>query len=575
VSNTDEKEKPSYPFDDSLPESPAKLLKKEPTAPFPEELPAKEATPFLSALSPAPLETAPPRPAKTYPKPQRKTVFFGDSEVAALEEEFKTVSSPKPPSIPPQRVSAVAHPPTYLPIPTPEALNAQAGQTESFALSPKASESSSGVLGIPSENLLSPEDHGEVADPSETLSALLDEVFSEELPNFEDMFPLQISPLSPAVQPSFATPPPPLPPPQEIPALTLPEAPPWDPISTMVALPTQTQPPPPSLEFVIPGAHPLEAEPSISLFEEPTETGLEEDLLATQTTLAQEVSLLASAVELSTPEEGPLSAAEALREAALHLSEVGTLKLDADDIFQETLEQTQQTTETQTEVVAVETLKDMAAPAEDKSPLAALLEKEVETLTAPTTPAAPPIFQFSSPPRFVDPETQPASAVAPSFHPLEKTHEAVPASLPRLLGAFFTDALLLCSASLGMLWAAKTFTEPQASANVSSWFGNTAAWQVLGPTGVALFALLAGAYATFFALTWNGATPGRKLLGLRLVNKEGHTLGFLRAFVRGLLSLLSFGFMLAGFWWALIDKRRQTLHDKCTGTFVVRVQPRK
>jgi uncharacterized RDD family membrane protein YckC len=127
-----------------------------------------------------------------------------------------------------------------------------------------------------------------------------------------------------------------------------------------------------------------------------------------------------------------------------------------------------------------------------------------------------------------------------------------------------------------MLWAAKTFTEPSpASASASSWFGSVAAWQVLGPASIALLALLAAAYATFFATVWGGATPGRKLLGLKLVNSEGHSIGFIRAFVRSLFSLLSFGLALSGFWWALVDKRRQTLHDKCTGTFVVRVQPKQ
>jgi hypothetical protein len=40
--------------------------------------------------------------------------------------------------------------------------------------------------------------------------------------------------------------------------------------------------------------------------------------------------------------------------------------------------------------------------------------------------------------------------------------------------------------------------------------------------------------------------------------------------VRALLSLISAGAFLGGFWLAIFDRRGQTLHDKLTRTFVVR-----
>ena len=39
-----------------------------------------------------------------------------------------------------------------------------------------------------------------------------------------------------------------------------------------------------------------------------------------------------------------------------------------------------------------------------------------------------------------------------------------------------------------------------------------------------------------------------------------------------MLSLLSFALFLSGFWLALFDRHGQTLHDKLTKTFVVKLQ---
>ena len=59
------------------------------------------------------------------------------------------------------------------------------------------------------------------------------------------------------------------------------------------------------------------------------------------------------------------------------------------------------------------------------------------------------------------------------------------------------------------------------------------------------------------------------VLGLRLVDTHGLAPAPTRAIVRALLSVVSFGLFLGGFWMALFDRRGQTLHDKLTSTFVV------
>lgn len=87
---------------------------------------------------------------------------------------------------------------------------------------------------------------------------------------------------------------------------------------------------------------------------------------------------------------------------------------------------------------------------------------------------------------------------------------------------------------------------------------------------IALALVLGLAYTAAFALLWNGRTPGRRLLGIRLVDSTGLAPTPGRAITRAALAVVSFVPFLAGFWLALFDRRGQTLHDKLTQTFVVR-----
>jgi resuscitation-promoting factor RpfA len=113
----------------------------------------------------------------------------------------------------------------------------------------------------------------------------------------------------------------------------------------------------------------------------------------------------------------------------------------------------------------------------------------------------------------------------------------------------------------------------------------TVALLVLAPKGVGLarglmavavpaallLGVLAFVYAALFAFLFRGRTPGRALAGIRLVDEHGSAPGPARALTRAALSLLSGGLFLSGFWLALFDRRGQTLHDKLTRTFVVRL----
>lgn len=88
--------------------------------------------------------------------------------------------------------------------------------------------------------------------------------------------------------------------------------------------------------------------------------------------------------------------------------------------------------------------------------------------------------------------------------------------------------------------------------------------------------LLSGAFAllfiaSYFIFFWTFAsqTPGKTLMGLRIVTKDGHPLTFGRAIRRMIGYIVSIAVIFLGFLWILVDNRRQGWHDKIAGTFVV------
>ena len=84
-----------------------------------------------------------------------------------------------------------------------------------------------------------------------------------------------------------------------------------------------------------------------------------------------------------------------------------------------------------------------------------------------------------------------------------------------------------------------------------------------------LVVILTAAIYYLFFWTLTGQTPGKMLLGLRIVSLDGSRVTLwqaLRRFVGYFLSALA---LYAGYWWVLIDNRRQGWHDKLAGTIVV------
>lgn len=89
---------------------------------------------------------------------------------------------------------------------------------------------------------------------------------------------------------------------------------------------------------------------------------------------------------------------------------------------------------------------------------------------------------------------------------------------------------------------------------------------------IALSAVFPSLYLVFFWML-SGQTPGKSLLGLRIVQVNGRRLSFVTALRRLVgygLSLLSFGL---GFLVILVDDRRQGWHDKFARTCVIYAWP--
>jgi len=75
----------------------------------------------------------------------------------------------------------------------------------------------------------------------------------------------------------------------------------------------------------------------------------------------------------------------------------------------------------------------------------------------------------------------------------------------------------------------------------------------------------------YFAFFWSLVeyTPGKLILGLRVIRLNGNRISFWRALVRSFCYFLSSLLFFAGFILIIFDKKRQALHDKIAGTLVI------
>jgi len=85
-----------------------------------------------------------------------------------------------------------------------------------------------------------------------------------------------------------------------------------------------------------------------------------------------------------------------------------------------------------------------------------------------------------------------------------------------------------------------------------------------------LFVLIDLCYFTL-CVGWRGQTPGKMLFRLRIIRVTGEEVGYGRAFVRWIGQILSVLPLGIGFLMVAVSRKKQGLHDKLAGTYVVRL----
>jgi uncharacterized RDD family membrane protein YckC len=146
---------------------------------------------------------------------------------------------------------------------------------------------------------------------------------------------------------------------------------------------------------------------------------------------------------------------------------------------------------------------------------------------------------------------------------------SAPPVIPRYGGFWLRAlALLLDALFIGVLGAIEGAILPgndgvsYSGRYISFSFDNGSVWAGLSSP------LYTIAFWAFF-----GATPGKMVLGLRIV--QARTLGrvsLLRSILRYLAYFVSSFVFMLGFVWAAFDRRKQGWHDKIAGTAVIKTR---
>jgi len=76
-----------------------------------------------------------------------------------------------------------------------------------------------------------------------------------------------------------------------------------------------------------------------------------------------------------------------------------------------------------------------------------------------------------------------------------------------------------------------------------------------------------GFYGWFW--THGGQTLGMRAWKLKLINHQGHTVSWTQAFFRYCYAVISWLPLGAGYFWMLFDKKKRTLHDRASRSYIV------
>ena len=94
-----------------------------------------------------------------------------------------------------------------------------------------------------------------------------------------------------------------------------------------------------------------------------------------------------------------------------------------------------------------------------------------------------------------------------------------------------------------------------------------------GATGSLLGFVIDAAYFTILIGASRGQTLGQMALGIRVIDfNTGGPIGYGRAFIRWIVSIISTIVIFLGYLWMLWDPQKQTWHDKAAASVPIRVK---
>ena len=125
--------------------------------------------------------------------------------------------------------------------------------------------------------------------------------------------------------------------------------------------------------------------------------------------------------------------------------------------------------------------------------------------------------------------------------------------------AYLIDTVPFAAGAVATTWVlliplAKLPTPRLLAAVGAAWITMAFGWQLLGNMA--------------------GGTPGKRLMGLRVLARDGEEPGFGRALARSLVWLLGHPLANVGFLLALLNRENRALHDYAAGTVVVEAYPK-
>src|SRR5216683_2195279 len=127
------------------------------------------------------------------------------------------------------------------------------------------------------------------------------------------------------------------------------------------------------------------------------------------------------------------------------------------------------------------------------------------------------------------------------------------------------------SVALIVIFVALTAGLAASSAFLSLGSGPGAGTLLLALVVLALF-VVADGYFMLFEILWNGQTPGKRMVGIRVIRENGYPLRPIDAVIRNLVRLVDWlpaGYGV-GVLTMLLNKRSKRLGDFASGTIVVR-----